>query len=200
MLTPARLVIMSLLLMLSSFRAAEAAPLNILLFTADDLNCDSLGVYGCKVPDITPHLDAFAAQGMRFNLAHVNVAICQPSRGVMATGRYSHRNGVTGFYQTKRDVPTIMETLREAGYRTGILGKVGHSTPKADYKWDFAFDQGMLGHGRSAKKYHDYSAEFFAQCKKEGKPFYFMGRTTTRRIHPTAMASPRPRASTSPPR
>ena len=78
--------------------AVERRAPNILLFTADDLNCDSLGCYGRKVPDITPNLDRFAAAGIRFERAHVNVAICQPSRGVLATGRYSHRSGITGFY------------------------------------------------------------------------------------------------------
>ena len=50
--------------------------LNVLLFTADDLNCDSLGCFGGKVPGLTPNLDAFAAEGMRFEHAHVTVAIC----------------------------------------------------------------------------------------------------------------------------
>ena len=45
--------------------------LNVMLFTADDLNCDSLGCYGSKVPDISPNLDRFATQSMRFSRAHV---------------------------------------------------------------------------------------------------------------------------------
>ncbi len=127
-------------------RAAEAAQrdtprLNILLFTADDLNCDSLGCYGSEVPDISPNLDRFAAQSMRFTRAHVTVAICQPSRGVLATGRYPHRSGVMGFMHTQRDIPTVMQTLRDAGYLTGVLGKVKHSTPHADFQWDFTHDQ-----------------------------------------------------------
>ncbi|MCA9208441.1 MAG: sulfatase [Planctomycetales bacterium] len=149
-------------------------PLNVLLFTADDLNCDSLGCYGCKTPDITPNLDRFAAQGMRFERAHVNVAICQPSRGVLATGRYSHRSGITGFYHTDRDIPTIMQSLREHGYLTGVLGKVGHSTPKANYRWDLARDQGELGAGRDPREYARYCREFFEMCERESKPFYFM--------------------------
>ena len=83
-------------------------PLNILLFTADDLNCDSLGCYGSLVPDISPNLDRFAAQSLRFERAHVTVAICQPSRGVLGTGRYPQRSGVMGFMHTERDIPTVM--------------------------------------------------------------------------------------------
>ena len=148
--------------------------LNILLFTADDLHRDSVGCFGGKVPHLTPNLDVFASQGMRFEYAHVTVAICQPSRGVLATGRYGHNSGILGFMHTDRAIPTVMETLREAGYLTGVLGKVNHSTPKADYKWDFVHDQKELGHGRDPDIYYSYCKEFFTRCRREGRPFYFM--------------------------
>jgi len=51
-------------------------------------------------------------------------------------------------------VMTVMQTLRDAGYLTGILGKVGHSTPHADYKWDFVHDQKELGAGRDPELYY----------------------------------------------
>jgi len=148
--------------------------LNILFFTADDLHCNSLGCYGGKVDGLTPNLDAFAAEGMRFENAHVNVAICQPSRGVLATGRYGHNSGIMGFMHTERRIPTVMQTLRDAGYLTGILGKVGHSTPHADYKWDFVHDQKELGAGRDPELYYNYCKEFLARCRRQNKPFYFM--------------------------
>lgn len=154
--------------------AARTARLNVLLFTADDLHRDSLGCFGGKVRDLTPNLDRFAEEGMRFKRAHVTVAICQPSRGVLATGLYGHNSGIMGFMHTDRDVPTIMETLGQAGYLTGVLGKVNHSTPKTAYKWDFAHDYKELGCGRSPRKYYSYCKEFFARCRDEGKPFYFM--------------------------
>jgi len=148
--------------------------LNVLLFAADDLNCDSVGCFGGKVPGLTPNLDAFASEGVRFEYAHVTVAICQPSRGVLATGLYGHNSGVMGFMHTDRDIPTVMQTLADAGYLTGILGKVKHSTPKADYKWDFAHDQKELGNGRDPDIYYSYCQEFLAKCRRQSKPFYFM--------------------------
>ena len=148
--------------------------LNVLLFTADDLNCDSVGCFGGKVPGLTPNLDAFASQGVRFENAHVTVAICQPSRGVLATGLYGHNSGVMGFMHTDRDIPTVMQTFRDAGYLTGVLGKVKHSTPKADYQWDFAHDQKELGNGRDPDIYYSYCREFLARCRRQDKPFYFM--------------------------
>jgi N-sulfoglucosamine sulfohydrolase len=67
-----------------------------------------------------------------------------------------------------------MQSLREAGYLTGVLGKVNHSTPKADYKWDFVHDQKELGNGRDPEIYYRYCKEFFTRCRREDKPFYFM--------------------------
>jgi N-sulfoglucosamine sulfohydrolase len=148
--------------------------LNILLFTADDLHCKSVGCFGGKVPGLTPNLDAFSAEGMRFEYAHVTVAICQPSRGVLATGLYGHNSGIMGFMHTTRDIPTIMQTLRDAGYLTGVLGKVNHSTPHADYKWDFVHDRYELGNGRDPDIYYKYCKEFLARCRREDRPFYFM--------------------------
>jgi N-sulfoglucosamine sulfohydrolase len=156
--------------------AADRAPqpLNVLFLTADDLHCESVGAFGGRIADLTPNLDRLASEGMCFFRAHVNAAICQPSRGVLGTGRYGHNSGIMGFMHTDRDIPTIMETLRDAGYLTGILGKVGHSTPKADYRWDFAHDQNELGAGRDPQIYYQYCREFLQRCRDENKPFYFM--------------------------
>ena len=151
-----------------------AAPLNILLFTADDLGYEVLDPQTRPKIGLTPNLDRFADQGMSFRHGHVNAAICQPSRAVLGTGRYSHTSGMMGFIHLKKNIPTVMRTLGDSGYLTGILGKVNHSTPKIGFPWDFVHDYAELGAGRDPEKYHDYCAEFFARCKKEGKPFYFM--------------------------
>jgi len=151
-----------------------ARPLCVLLLTADDLHRESVGAFGGQPAGLTPNLDRLASEGMRFDRAHVNVSICQPSRGVLATGRYGHRSGIMGFMHTDRPVPTIIETLHERGYLTGVLGKVNDSSPKADTPWDFVHDQPELGNGRDPEKYYRYSKEFFDRCRKEGKPFYFM--------------------------
>jgi len=147
---------------------------NILLFTADDLHAESLGAFGGRPLGLTPHLDRFAKESLRFDRAHVNVAICAPCRAIIATGRYSHRSGAMGFMKAREDVPDIVTTLQNSGYIAGILGKVGHSTPKNSMKWDYQFDQKQLGNGRNPELYYQRSNEFLARSKQEGKPFYFM--------------------------
>ncbi|MEM9346785.1 MAG: sulfatase [Planctomycetota bacterium] len=150
--------------------ATETSPLNILLFTADDLGYEVMS----DPLDVTPNLDKFAREGIRFNRAHMNMPICQPSRGIIATGRYGQTTGMMGFFHLREPVPTVMQTLRDHGYATGVLGKVKHSTPDENYQWDYAQDYRELGAGRDPEKYHTYSVEFFNQCKKADKPFYFM--------------------------
>ena len=75
--------------------------LNLLLVTVDDMSADSIGAFGCKLPDTSPNIDRLATQGLRFTRAHVQVGNCMPSRNVMWSGRYPHNNGVEGFYQVK---------------------------------------------------------------------------------------------------
>ena len=153
-------------------------PLNVLLITADDLNFDSLGTYGCKVPGITPHLDKLAAEGMKFNHAHVTIAVCQPSRQTLMTGRYPRTNGALGFDPIHADVPTLQEQLRAAGYLNGILGKEKHLQPMARYCWDEVASEKDLadgaGIGRSVEKYHARSKEFIERAVAEKKPFFLM--------------------------
>ena len=70
---------------------------NILLLLADDMNYNTIGCFGCPVDDISPNLDRLASQGIRFDNAHVSIAVCQPSRQSMLTGLYPHHNGALGF-------------------------------------------------------------------------------------------------------
>ena len=59
-------------------RANAADKPNIVLILADDLGYNDIGAFGCPVDDITPNIDRLASEGVRFEHAHVTVAICQP--------------------------------------------------------------------------------------------------------------------------
>jgi len=146
---------------------------NILLITADDLNCDCVGVYGCPVPDTTPNIDRLASQGMRFERAHVNIAVCQPSRNVWLCGHWPHVSGGEGFHKLQKPgLPVLPGVLREHGYLVGLFGKVSHCTPYADFRWDVV--ENGLGAGRNPQLYARHAAEFFQRAKDEGKPFFLM--------------------------
>lgn len=148
---------------------------NLLLITADDMNWDAVGAYGCPVEGTTPNIDRLASDGMRFNYGHVIIAVCQPSRSAIMTGRYPHRSGGEGFFNLRvPNVPILPELLRNAGYSVGILGKVGHSTPYAEFEWDMNYDQAELGQGRNPEIYRRYASEFMRGAKHSKKPFFLM--------------------------
>jgi len=168
------MVLAVLCLVLPLVQAWSKAPTNVLLITADDLGYEALDFLGGKVANVTPNLSRLAKESLSFELGHVTIAICGPSRSVIGTGRYGFNSGCYGFNKLPKKIPTVYGTFKEHGFLTGVLGKVSHSTCDVGFTWDFAHDQGELGAGRSPTKYHDYAVKFFARCKEEGKPFYFM--------------------------
>ena len=114
-----------LILCLAAFCAAAlhaAERPNILLLTADDMSCDSVGVYGCKLPGTTPNMDRLAAQSLRFAHAHTTVGNCMPCRNVMLSGLYSHNNKIEGFYQVKNPGwPHLVDLMKAGGYFLSLI-------------------------------------------------------------------------------
>ena len=106
----------------SSF-ADERRP-NVLLIIADDHAPYVMGAYGNARAD-TPNLDRLARDGMRFDRAYCASPVCTASRQSLLTGRYPRSIGVT---QLRTPLPaeeiTLAEALRDAGYRTGAIGKM----------------------------------------------------------------------------
>jgi N-sulfoglucosamine sulfohydrolase len=158
----------------ASAKEASSRP-NILLFTADDLHAESLRTYG-SMSDMTPNLDRFAKSGLVFNRAHVNAAICSPSRKIIATGLYGHNSGAMGFRLARKGTPHLINTLHAAGYLTGVIDKVPHSTPHSDTQWDFIKGKNAAetAHGRSPSLFYKHTKAFLEQSKTDNKPFYLM--------------------------
>lgn len=96
---------------------------NFLLFITDQHRADHLGCYG-NAEVRTPHIDALAAQGCRFDDFHVATPICQPNRASLMTGRLPSAHGLQmNGRELSHGERTFVETLREAGYRTALMGK-----------------------------------------------------------------------------
>jgi len=109
---------------------------NLLWITAEDI-CPNLGCYGD--PDaVTPNLDRFAAQGVRFTSVFSVHPCCSPSRSCLATGVYPTRLGTfqhRGKMWVKPELVKCFPTLlREAGYYTFNGGQGGRS--KLDYNFE----------------------------------------------------------------
>ena len=80
-------------LLLFEARGTAAERPNVLFIAVDDLRPE-LGCYGSKIA-VTPHLDQLAAEGLLFNRAYCQQAICRPSRASLMTGT---RPETTGLY------------------------------------------------------------------------------------------------------
>jgi arylsulfatase A-like enzyme len=129
-------------------RAAEARP-NIIVIVADDLRWDTFGYMGNRIIQ-TPHLDEMARKGAHFRNHFVTSSICNVSRATMFTGQYLRRHGIYEFdtpftqEQWSRCYPRL---LRDAGYRTGFIGKfgVGDSNAIAGMAKEFDYWRGLPG-------------------------------------------------------
>jgi len=101
---------------------------NIIFILADDLGWAELECYGNKFNE-TPNLDKLAGEGMRFTEAYAAAPVCSPYRAALMTGQYPARVGITDYLRPNdarhlsTDYVTIAETLKRAGYTTGIIGK-----------------------------------------------------------------------------
>ena len=96
---------------------------NILLIMTDQQRPDHTGFGGNPVVN-TPHLDRLAAAGTVFSQARVANPICMPNRCSIATGRMPsvHGSRINGIPLDPRE-RTYMQSLREAGYLTALIGK-----------------------------------------------------------------------------
>lgn len=153
--------------------SAQAKP-NLLIITIDDMSCDSVGAYGCKLADTTPNMDKLAAQSLRFNHAHVVVGNCMPSRNVMWSGKYPHNNGIEGFKSITKEAktyPVLGDLVKSTGYFTGIRHKVEHSTPYSPFPWDIILSEGKKDDVKNAASWGKATAKGIEEAKKAGKPF-----------------------------
>ncbi|MFL3667225.1 MAG: sulfatase-like hydrolase/transferase, partial [Verrucomicrobiota bacterium] len=97
---------------------------NIILLMADDLGWGDVGFNGNKTIK-TPHLDAMAKSGLKFNRFYAAAPVCSPSRGSCITGRHPYRYGIpfANSGHMKPEELTLAELLKKQGYSTGHFGK-----------------------------------------------------------------------------
>jgi arylsulfatase A-like enzyme len=129
----------------------SGAGLNVLLISIDTLRADHLGCYGYPRPT-SPHLDAFAAEGVRFARAISQSPWTTPSHMTLFTSLHpsSHQlnQSYESFLRTARVLPeatvTLAEVLREHGYRT--LALTGGGTVAGRLGFDQGFEEYLEGY------------------------------------------------------
>ena len=127
---------------------------NVVVVLFDDLGFADLGCYGAEVR--TPHVDALAAAGHRYNNFHTTT-LCSPSRACLLTGRNHHPVGMrmlsnvdsgwpSGRGRMTRSAALVSEVLHDAGYNTLAVGK-WHVAPMRETSPAGPFDEWPLGRG-----------------------------------------------------
>lgn len=155
-----------LLAALVACRSGPPRPPNLVLILADDLGYGDLGAYGQTLVQ-TPALDRMAAEGIRFTQFYAGSTVCAPSRAVLMTGIHTGRNHIRGNREHEpmgqEPLPdsalTVAEVLRQAGYRTGLIGKWGLGGPETSgvpNRQGFEYFFGYLGQRHA----HNYYPEF----------------------------------------
>jgi arylsulfatase A-like enzyme len=129
---------------------------NVLVIIADQFRFDCMGASSNRQVK-TPHLDALAGEGLRFNNCFCAFPVCTPSRYSLLSGLpvHTHR-GWNNHCTLPPSTATFPNLLRQAGYRTAAVGKM-HFTPTYE---DVGFSEMQLaeqnGPGRWDDDYHRY--------------------------------------------
>jgi arylsulfatase A-like enzyme len=133
---------------------------NILLIVSDEHQAATCGCYGSSVKTVegkspTPHIDALAREGVRFDSMYCASPLCAPSRAAYMTGMYPHtttalfhkmqrrESGLSRFPGVREDTVGMGEYFRRIGYHTAAIGKV-HVHGELVNGFDLGFDQREL--------------------------------------------------------
>lgn len=161
--------------------AGEARRPNFLLLVTDDQRWDCLGTMDHPLLR-TPHIDRLASEGVLFRNAFVTTSICCVSRASIFTSRYARNHGVGDFSTPLR--PDVLAAsfparLKQAGYRTGCLGKwgIGGAAPTELFDcWQATGGQGEFFETVDGKLVHNSEllarrAEAFLRHASPDQPF-----------------------------
>jgi arylsulfatase A-like enzyme len=141
----------------ASAQPAKPRKLNVLFIISDDLRTE-IGSYGSPLAK-TPHIDALAKAGVRFDRAYAQFPLCNPSRASMLTGRRPAVTGVLGnrtdFRVAHPDWITLPQLFKQSDYATLRTGKVFHGgiddavswTEGGDPRRPLAPETGQRGRG-----------------------------------------------------
>jgi arylsulfatase A-like enzyme len=161
----------------SGMMRAMAGP-NVVFIVADDLGYADLGCYGGRAP-VSPVLDALAARGLRLTHGYSNSPVCSPTRFALMTARWQYRlRGAAEEPINSRsrgstllglppEHPTLPSLLRDAGWRTALMGKWHLGYPPAFGPLRSGYEEffGPMSGG----------VDYFTHCDSRGTHDLFLG-------------------------
>ena len=112
---------------------------NFIFLLTDDQRYDAMGAMGNPVIQ-TPNMDKLATEGVLFQNGYVTTSICCVSRTSILTGQYESRHQIHNF-NTDMSPQAVANTypalLKNAGYKTGFIGKFGIGTHPPEQIFDY---------------------------------------------------------------
>ncbi|HNB45801.1 MAG TPA: sulfatase-like hydrolase/transferase, partial [Burkholderiaceae bacterium] len=155
---------------------------NLIFIVADDLGFADLGCYGGREAEfgpVSPVLDRLAANGLKLSQGYSNSPVCSPTRFAMITGRWQYRlrgaaeepiNSKSKGSSTlglPPDHPTLPSLLRDAGYRTALIGKwhLGYPPHFSPLKSGYEEFFGPMSGG----------VDYFSHCSNTGQHDLYFG-------------------------
>jgi arylsulfatase A-like enzyme len=162
---------------------------NFVFIVADDLGYADLGCYGGRdaaFGAVSPNLDALAAHGLRFTQGYANSPVCSPTRFALMTARWQYRlRGAAEEPINSRsrgsttlglppEHPTLPSLLRDAGYRTALIGKWHLGYPPAFGPLRSGYEEffGPMSGG----------VDYFTHCDSRGTHDLWLGEDEHREI------------------
>ena len=162
---------------------------NIVFIVADDLGYADLGCYGGRAAEfgaVSPVLDGMAERGIRFTQGYSNSPVCSPTRFALMSGRYQYRfrggadepisprtrgSDILGLPPSH---PTMPSLLREAGYRTALIGKwhLGHPPHFGPLRSGYDHFWGLMSGG----------IDYFTHRTTDGSPDLWVGEQETQEV------------------
>jgi uncharacterized sulfatase len=152
---------------LGALHGAEPTRPNILWLTCEDIS-PNLGCYGDRYA-VSPNLDRFAQEGVRYTHAFGITGVCAPNRSCLITGVYPSRLGTLGMRSTATlpaSVKCFPEYLREAGYYCSNNAKTDYNFAVPKTAWD---ECGGRAHYKNRKPGQPFFAVFNHEVSHESQ-------------------------------
>lgn len=137
---------------------------NLIIILADDLGVCDVGCYGNSLA-ITPNIDRLAASGVRMTHHYSASPMCAPARAGLLTGKFPHRVGaidvpcIRGMDRVNPKETTLPRLLKDAGYRTGLIGKWHNGGGSAEFHPSKYGYECFCGFEGGVSPYFDYTLE-----------------------------------------
>jgi len=140
---------------------------NVLFIAVDDLR-PMLGCYGDKLIK-SPNIDRLASNGMLFEHAYCQQAICGPTRASILTGMRPETTGILTLDQPVKkvlpDAVTLPQAFKNKGYETVSIGKIYHHPTDDSNGWTKLYPRPDVKKYATSSDYENFKEE------KQGKAY-----------------------------